>query len=499
MSVRILHLEDSSTDAALVEGTLAAAGMHCEITCVHDPDAFARHVTTNGFDLVISDNQLPRFDGLSALRLVRAQDPLLPFIFVSGTMGEEAAIRSLTSGATDYVLKGNLARLPAAIDRALDTTRERRQRLEAETALHESEARYRALVETAWDWVWAIDAAGTFTFSSQAGARISGYGSTELLGRNLNEVVHPDDVAAVHQALEQCVGAGAPVLGLALRCRHRDGSVRHLEANIIPIMDDERRLVGFTGSTRDVTERRELEMQLRQAQKLEALGGLAGGIAHDFNNLLATVTMCTDMLLPELPDDSPCRKDVESIQQAVGHGVTLTRQLLAFSRQQPIEPTLIDVAGLTDRLDQILRRLSGSDVSVVVRTEAGLSLIRADRGQLEQILLNLAVNARDAMPQGGTLTIETFAATVDEAQIGRHPDATIGPHVVIAVRDTGVGIDEATLARIFDPFFTTKAAGTGLGLSTVYGIVRQAGGHVRVETAPGHGTAFLVYLPAAQA
>ena len=268
-------------------------------------------------------------------------------------------------------------------------------------------------------------------------------------------------------------------------------------AKLIGRGESNRELV-LTG--RDVTERRRLEGQLRQSQKMESIGRLAGGVAHDFNNLLTAIIGFSELLLEELTPDGRGRADLEAIQKAAAHGATLTRQLLAFSRRQVQELKILDLNALVRDIEPILRRLLGEDIVVDVVTDEELRLVKVDRGQIEQVLINLVVNARDAMPHGGNLRIETHNVLLDAAYLQRHPYARVGHHVVLTVSDNGVGMDADVRGRVFEPFFTTKelGKGTGLGLSMVYGIVKQSGGHIELQSEPGAGSQFRVYLPAVE-
>jgi signal transduction histidine kinase/ActR/RegA family two-component response regulator len=255
--------------------------------------------------------------------------------------------------------------------------------------------------------------------------------------------------------------------------------------------------VAVQGIARDVTERRRLEAHLLQSQKMEAIGRLAGGVAHDFNNMLTVITGYSQWMLDELPPDSPMCESASEILLAANRAASLTNQLLVFSRNQVIQPIILDLNSLVAQVDQMLRRLIGENIELVTKMYSDLGLIQGDPGQIEQVILNLAVNARDAMPWGGRLTLETANVHIDEEHARTEVDCNPGAYVMLAVSDTGSGIEEEIKAHIFEPFFTTKAQGkgTGLGLSTVYGIVKQDGGHIRVESEPGVGTVFRIYFP----
>ena len=374
--VTVLHLEDEARDARLIERQLSIDGIDCEVVRVDDEAGFRAAVSRGGFDIILADHSLPDFTGLEALRIAREACPGIPFICVSGSLGEELAIDALKSGATDYVLKHRLSRLGPAVRRALQESAERDKRRRAES-----------------------------------------------------------EVAA-------------------------------------------------------------LENQLRHSQKLEAVGQLAGGIAHDFNNLLTVINGYCERLLVMAPDGDPMTADLDLIHKAGQRAASLTRQLLAFSRRQVLQPKLIELNSIVIDIERILRRVIGEQVTVVTRLDSSLGVTQADPGQIEQVIMNLAINARDAMPDGGVLTVETANVTIDGSGPPRFP-LRPGRYVMLAVRDTGVGMDAVTASRIFEPFFTTKEAGkgTGLGLSTVYGILMQSGGDVAVESTPGAGTTMRVFLP----
>jgi signal transduction histidine kinase/CheY-like chemotaxis protein len=306
-------------------------------------------------------------------------------------------------------------------------------------------------------------------------------------------LVHPDDRESVRHGLE---GRGADeVFDVRCRALEPDGSIRWLEGKGRMKMDEARRPVSVLGVSVDVTEQRELEAQFRQSQKMEAVGQLAGGVAHDFNNLLAAIMSYSELLLEDLPSDSTARSDVSEIHAAAGRAAALTRQLLAYSRKQLLQPAVVDLATVAEQMASMLGRLLGPDIELETRAPRQPWAVLADPGQMEQVVVNLAVNARDAMPNGGRLSIDIINVTLPA---GAFPwVSAAGDYVVLAMTDTGIGMSEATQAKIFDPFFTTKEAGkgTGLGLSTVYGIVKQSGGHITVESELGRGTTFKCYFP----
>jgi PAS domain S-box-containing protein len=364
--------------------------------------------------------------------------------------------------------------------------------------LGESEARYRAIVEAEPQCVKVLAPDGTLLEMNPAGLRMIEADSLEQVrGALLTALVVPEHRAAF-QELHRSVMAGGSG-SLEFEIVGLKGGRRWLETHAVPLKDRQGRVSALLGITADITTRRALEDRLRQAQKMEAVGQLAGGIAHDFNNLLTAILSSADLLEADLAADDPRRADVAAIRQAAERAAQLTRQLLAFSRQQILQPTLLDLNLLVARLEGLLRRVIPEHVHLETRLAENPALVYADPSQLEQVILNLVVNARDAMPEGGSIGIETELVTLDAGFVAAHPGSTAGPHVRLAVSDTGCGMDPATLARIFEPFFTTKAPGqgTGLGLAVVYGIVKQSGGYIGVESEPGRGSRFQIYLPEA--
>lgn len=309
------------------------------------------------------------------------------------------------------------------------------------------------------------------------------------------ENLHPDDRPGAETKIANLIKQDQLVS--EYRFRHASGNYLWIRDEARLIRDAAGRPLECVGSWSDITERKQLEEQFRHAQKLEAVGRLAGGVAHDFNNLLTVIAGYTEIILSTLHEGDPLRDHVKQIHRAGERAAGLTRQLLAFSRKQILVPVALDLNSLLGDIEKMLGRLIGEDVELVVHLAPGLWAVRVDVGQFEQVVMNLAVNARDAMPQGGKLTIETANVVLDEAYVRLNPEARVGPHVLLAISDNGCGMDATTKARIFEPFFTTKGPekGTGLGLATVFGIVKQSGGHLEVHSELGIGSTFKIYLP----
>ncbi|HET8656812.1 MAG TPA: PAS domain S-box protein [Longimicrobiaceae bacterium] len=372
----------------------------------------------------------------------------------------------------------------------------------AEAELRSREQHFRALIENALDLVHLMDEEGRITYMSPAVERLLGYAPEEMVGRLAWELVHPEDHVKLREVLaERLAGVeGGPTLA---RVRHRDGRWRIFEIRANNLLSHPA-VGGVVVNSRDITEQKaaeqklaESEQKLNQAQKMEAVGRLAGGVAHDFNNLLTAIKGFTELLMLELEDDDSRRGFATEIQGAATRAAALTRQLLAFSRKQVLQPQVLDLNASMAEMERLLRRLIGEDIELVSRPAAGLGRVKADPGQVEQVIMNLVVNARDSMPEGGRLTLTTSNVVLTPEQIPGDAEVQPGPFVMLSVRDTGAGMDAETQARIFEPFFTTKeqGKGTGLGLSTVYGILQQSGGFIEVESAPAVGTEFRVFLP----
>lgn len=497
--LRALIVEDSERDADLLLRELRRGGFDVTFERVDTAEAMSAALEKQTWDIVFCDYSMPRLDAPTALSLMRGTGLDLPFLIVSGTVGEDAAVEAMKAGAHDYFRKDKLSpRLVPVIERELREASGRAERRRAESALLEKEAQYRQVVESVRAVVWRAEARTfRFTFVSPEAEKILGYPTRMWLDEPSfwRDHIHADDRDWAVAFCRKNTDEGRDH-HFEYRMVAADGRAVWFQDLVRVVVggDEPRELVGIMI---DVTERRHLEDQLRQSQKMEAIGQLAGGVAHDFNNLLGVITGYSDLLLREIDPQHRARQRVEEIRKAAERAAALTRQLLAFSRKQVLQPRVLDPNTVVADVDKMLRRLIGEHIQLVTVLSENVGTVKADPGQIEQVIVNLAVNARDAMPGGGKLIIETANVELDEGYVRTHADARSGPHVVLSVSDTGHGMDAVTLSRIFEPFFTTKGAdkGTGLGLSTVYGIVKQSGGHVTAYSEPGHGTTFKVYLP----
>jgi PAS domain S-box-containing protein len=509
--IRILIVEDLASDAELIERELRRAGIIFTSQRVATKDAFLTALREFAPEVVLSDYNLPQFSGPEALRLLKKMRSATPFILITGSLTEEVAVECMKDGAHDYILKTSLTRLPSALRSALEKVRTIEEKRNAEAALRKSEEQYRLIAENTSDLICMVDTHGNYTYLSPSYRDVLGYAPESLIGQNCLVLLHPDDRKNTEaEALRSAAHQSAD--GIEVRVKHKNGKWKVFEALVNWTYDTlGKRQYGIFVS-RDITERKQAELtlreseeklrlsedQLRMSQKLEAVGQLAGGVAHDFNNLLTVISGYSELVLNRLSDGDDNRGKVEEIKRAAERAASLTRQLLAFSRKQVLQPKLFDLNHLVSDMTRMLRRLIGENIEMTTIIGAAAP-INADPGQIEQVLMNLVVNARDAMPDGGRLTIETARVEIDEAYASTHLNVQTGRYVMLAVSDTGCGIDGETQKHIFEPFFTTKeqGKGTGLGLSTVYGIVKQSDGHIWLYSEPAEGTVFKIYLPLA--
>ncbi|MCY3017945.1 MAG: PAS domain S-box protein [Planctomycetota bacterium] len=613
--LKVLILEDRAADAELMLHELRRAGYEPEWKRVQtEPEYLAQ--LDQGFEIILADYSLPKFNGLRALELLRERGLDIPFIIVSGAIGEDKAVAVVKAGANDYVMKDRLARLGTAVERELRNAVERRERKRAEEVLRESESklrtiletvqagiviidpdthtivdvnpmaakligetkerivgsvchrficpaeegkcpitdlkqtvdnservllkadgtripivktvvpfglggrqcllesfadtsllkraeevlratdeRFRQIVETAQEGILSVDAQFRTTYVNQRMADLLGYPPAEMIGRPMTDFIPPEGLP------DHTLQMRSRVQGLASqyerRFRRKDGAIVTLLVSATPLFDTQKRFAGSFGMFTDLTEHKRLELQFRQAQKMEAVGRLAGGVAHDFNNMLFVINGRAELAMDGLKAKDPLRAQLKLIHETGGRAANLTRQLLAFSRRQTLQPKVLDLNAVVTDMSKMLFRLIREDITMKMVLYPALRPTQADPGQVEQVLMNLVVNARDAMPKNGTLTIETANAELDEAYCRTHAEAKPGRYVMLAVSDTGCGMDDDVKARIFEPFFTTKelGQGTGLGLATVYGIVKQSDGHIAAYSEVGKGTTFKIYLP----
>lgn len=661
----VLVVKESESEALLIESELRSAGFAPAWTRVDTEDDYLAALAAKP-DLILADYKLPQFDSIRALQLLRDQNFDIPFIIVSGSIGEDLAVRVLQEGASDYLLKERLGRLGQAVTNALVQKRLRNakqladqalqvkfrlaaltadiglaqttshtlkdilqryaesllqhldvelaciwtaddsgkllelqasagistagmesfrrvvvgqfcvglvaeqrllhltndvanevcfadqewargqgltafagvpllvkdqlvgvaaifgrqalppstleamgavashialgiERKRTEESLHLTERRLQQLISTTPAVTYALRIEGDTcmpTWVSQSVERLTGYEVRDSLEPNWwHDHVHREDLERVEDFMSALLADRNFAAEYRFRCLN--GEYRWLLDQKRLICDEQGRPTEIVGSWLDITERKRMEEQFRQAQKIEAIGRLAGGIAHDFNNLLTVIMGYSELILETLDRDNPFREFVEEINRAGARGAALTRQLLAFSRRQFLVPVVLNFNALLAETEKMLVRLIGEDIDLVVRSAPDLWQIKVDPSQMEQVVMNLVVNARDAMPRGGKLTIETDNVELDDAYVRTHLQARQGKHIRICVSDTGCGMDAETLSRVFEPFFTTKASegGTGLGLATVHGIVAQSGGHIEIYSEPGLGTTFKIYMP----
>ncbi len=411
----------------------------------------------------------------------------------SHELGRDGERRDFLNNLVGIVRDGRLIR-------AWGSQRDITGRKQVESALRSSEQRYRALVAASSSLVWTRDAEGRFAVPQESWESYTGQPWAEHRGLGWINALHPDDREVVRRAWQRRIREPGSVHEdhTRLWSVERNG-YRHVVSRAVPVLDAESALCEWIGTVTDVEESRLAEDRLRRAERMEAVGRLAGGIAHEANNQMSVILGSAQFVLGRSDIPEVVREDVEHIQRAAERTAGITQQLLAFSRRQVLQPQVLDLNALLQRSEPMLRRTLGERGRLVLRHGAGLGRVKADPGQLEQVLLNLIANARDAVQDGGTVTIETSNVTLTHAYAATKPIAAIvaGPHVLLSIGDTGVGMDRETVGRVFEPFFTTKGLGhgTGLGLSTVYGVVKQSGGYVWVYSEPGLGTTFKIYLP----
>ncbi len=502
---RVLIVEDDAAQLHTLTDILRDEGFH-----VHGcptADKALRHLAEAPVDVAVVDLRLPDLDGNRLLDEIRGRYGAIRVIIHTGYGSFGSAKNAVNSGAFAYVEKlGNPEELIRHVHRAVtERVRESNVELEAAVAartaaLQESESRLRSIVESAADAILVIDEFDRIDTFNGAAERMFGYTAAEARGTTLSELMpHAIEPEGPGTLTDYLRGGTLATLDLdhELTARRKDGTPFPIDLRASEIRLDSRRR--WVGIVRDLTERKSMEEQLRQAQKMEAVGRLAGGVAHDFNNLLTVINGYCDVLLEDLPPSSPMREAIEEVSKSGQRAASLTRQLLAFSRKQIRTLAVLNLNDVVRSAEKMLARLIGTNIEFVLRLQPDLGLVEADRSQLEQIIVNLAVNARDAMRDGGRLLVTTRNAEVQTGDPRFDAETAAGPAVCLTVSDTGIGMDAHTQRFLFEPFFTTKGlgSGTGLGLATVYGIVKQSHGHILVRSTPGLGSTFEIYLPRA--
>jgi two-component system cell cycle sensor histidine kinase/response regulator CckA len=487
--IRALLVEDNPGDARLFLELVRETGVgYLKLEHVDRLDKALSRLSSEHFDVVLLDLSLPDEQGIDTLTRTHAHAPKVPIVILTGLDDEAMAVKAVRAGAQDYLVKGRVDG-----DLLVRSMRYATERWRAVEALERREEHYRSLIEHSLDLISILNVDGTIRYASPSHERVLGYPTGDLVGRNVFQFVHADDIARVKETFSRADGAAS----FEFRFRHKDGSWRMIESfgrNLSHVPG----VSGVVVNSRDVTDRKRLEEQLHHSQRLEAVGRLAGGVAHDFNNLLMVITGYSQMLLDGMSPADPAHTDLEQVVKAAERATDLTRQLLAFSRRQVVRPVILNLNLLVRDMDRMLRRVMGEDIELIATLAPGLKTVRADSGQIEQVVLNIAVNARDAMPNGGKLILETANLQVTDEFARSHPAPKPGHYTMLSMQDTGCGMDAAVLSRMFEPFFTTKENGTGLGLSTSYGIIKQSGGDIWVDSKPGQGTTFRIYLPVAE-
>jgi two-component system, cell cycle sensor histidine kinase and response regulator CckA len=498
--LHILIVEDSEDDLLLLLRELRHGGYTPDYVRVETAAAMQAALDRQLWDIVIADYTLPNFSAPEALKLLQQQQDI-PFIIVSGTIGEEAAVAAMRAGAHDYLLKDNLTRLVPAVERELREAKERQQRLWAEQALRESEERFRQLAENITESVfWMADPrAMKMIYVSPAYENIWGNSCQSLYANftEWTEAIHIEDRLRIQtKFFEQSLLGNYDE---EYRIVRPDGSLRWIRDRGFPIKDHHGQAYRSVGFAEDITNRKSAETILRRTERLESLGTLASGIAHDLNNMLTPIIGVAQLLPLKFPNlDNQTQRLLQILDQSAHRGADLVKQILSFSSGVEGKPTNTQVSDLLLEIQKIIQQTFPKNIELLIDLPDDLWLVAADATLLHQVFMNLCVNARDAMPNGGKLSIAAKNVVIDENYASMHLDAQSGSYLVVTVADTGIGIQPKILNNIFDPFFTTKeiGKGTGLGLSTASGIVKSHHGFIDVLSEVGTGTRFKIFLPA---
>jgi len=495
--ISILMVEDDDDDSVMLLHALRKGGFEPFHERVETEVDMRSALARRQWDVVISDYTLPSFSAPRALAALKDSGYDVPFIVVSGSIGEELAVSVLKDGASDFITKGNLSRLISALERELRDSASRRARREAEAALRASNERTIALVNASPFATVVLERSGLVALWNPDAYRMFGLSEAQAIGQ-LPQLV-ADGAAVEFTAMCAGVWSGRSYTAIEIHARHASGSQLLTSMSLVPLRNAQGVVDSQLALFEDISERRNLERQLHQAQKMDAIGKLAGGVAHDFNNLLTIINGRSHRILGQLQPDDPLWREADIIHQTGERAAKLVRQLLAFSRRQVVEPQLMGFNPVISDMAKMLKSLLGEGIDMVLLLDPELKQVRADAAQFEQVVLNLVVNANDAMLHGGRLTIQTANLRLTSEQVRGQAGAVSGTYATLVISDTGKGMDTLTQARIFEPFFSTKTGGSGLGLATVYGIVKQAGGFITVTSEIGKGSTFRICLPVAEA
>jgi PAS domain S-box-containing protein len=494
--IHVLIIEDTASDFLLIERQLRQQLPTARCQQVLDRAGLTAALQERDWDIILSDYNVPGMLWRENLAFIKAAQPEVPVILISGSVGEEQAIDLLKQGLTDFILKDKLARLPPAIERGLQEAAERRARHAAEDEVRESHRQLQYIIDNTHDVIFQIDLQGNYIFVNSAAERLSGYPQADLLHMNMLQLVAPEYHTMFKERLRERLAGDGVEKTFEFELLHKDGHRVWVELTTTVVLTQHGGLTALQGVARDITARKNLEAQLLRTQRLESVGRLASGLAHDLNNILTPMLMAPSLLRAALRDPAAVEL-VDTIETSALRGADIIKQLLTFGRGMEGQQIPLQLRTLIREMMKIIKETFPKNITARQIMPADLPLVMGDDTQLHQVLMNLCVNARDAMPTGGTLTLELATAEVDAAFAAQHPDARPGRYIVLSVSDTGTGIAPEIMDKIFDPFFTTKkiGEGTGLGLSTVLGITQGHHGFILVASVPDQGTQFKVYLP----
>jgi two-component system cell cycle sensor histidine kinase/response regulator CckA len=493
--MKFLILDDSASDRELITHKLRREFPGTTFVEVGREDQLEQAIAEDGYDMVLTDYQMYWTDGIQILKIIKNRYPAVPVVMFTGTGSEEIAVEGMKAGLSNYVLKKHLDHLPFAIRESLEKERLRTQYEAAIEQLRMSEERYREIFEQGLTGIIIFTHQGKMLACNEAFARILGFSSTYEAMQSSARAFFPNE--DTYRGFMELVKQEKRLEYHEAELRRSDGEMVYVVGNVTGDFDESGNLTEIKMYIFDNTERKKLEAQFVQAQKMESLGQLVSGIAHDFNNMLGGILGHTERSLSRISENHPLYESLMHTRGIAERAARMTRQLLAFSRRQVIEPRVVDLNEVIRDLLDFIGKILVDQIDIHFIPDAELATVYADPTQVEQVLMNLCINARDAMPHGGKLLIKTQVIVPDGAFHRRHPDIQTGQYVLLTVQDTGTGMDKKVLERAFEPFFTTKelGKGTGLGLAMVHGIIGQHNGVVEIDSKVGQGTTFTIYLP----